>query len=125
MASPGDFPLINNYSLCNQSVTVYHYDNGEITRTEYEKAYFEATEKQELDQRGESGKTEHLIVIPGNTRDFYEGDKVYLGIGEYPEGDAARWWRNFIPAKNRDVVVIRSVSFRRWQNAVVHVEMRG
>lgn len=125
MVSPGDFPLINDYSLCNQTVTVYHYEGGEVTRIECSKAYFEEVEKQSLDQRGESGKTEHLIVIPGDSLEFYEGDRVYLGVGGYPEGDTARWWREFIPSKNRAVVVVRSVSFRRWRNEVVHVELRG
>lgn len=125
MASVGDYPLINDYSLCHQTVTIYHYESGEITRTVYPKAYFEKTVKAEVDERGESGKTEHLIVIPGSNIPCVPGDKVYLGNGASPEGDNARWWRVFIPPKDDKVVVVRSVSYRHWRGEVVHVELRG
>ena len=124
MASFSDIPLINDFSLCQQTVTLYHYDDGEITRVEYTKAYFEETDKQETSTTGESGKTEHLVVIPGEIT-CVPGDKVFLGSGAYPEGDSARWWRLFIPAKVPQVVIVRSVSQRHWLGKPSHIEIRG
>lgn len=120
----GDMPLIIDYSLCNQAVTIYSYDEGVVTRRECPRAYFEMTEKETIDNTGEHGKTEHLIVIPEDI-ECSPGCRVYLGIGSEPGANAAQWWRSFIPAKNDKVVVVRSVSPRYWQGAVVHVELRG
>ena len=119
-----DLPLINDFSLCQQTVTLYHYEDGEITRTEYEKAYFEETDKQEIKNTGESGKTEHLVVIPGNVN-ATPGDKVVLGVGGFPEGDSAEWWRYFIPSRVPECVIARSVSQRHWLGNPSHVEIRG
>jgi hypothetical protein len=124
MASFTDIPLINDFSLCQQTVTLYHYDGGEITRVEYPKAYFEETDKQEISTTGESGKTEHLVVIPGEV-DIVPGDKVFLGVGDYPDGDTARWWRLFIPSKVPQCVIARSVSQRHWLGKPTHIEVRG
>ena len=124
MASFSDIPLINDFSLCQQTVTLYHYDGGEITRVECPKAYFEETDKLETSTTGESGKTEHLIVIPGEV-DIVPGDKVFLGVGDYPDGDTARWWRLFIPSKVPQCVIARSVSRRHWLGKPTHIEVRG
>ena len=124
MANLIDWPLINDYGLCRQTVTVYRYSDGYITRTEYPKAYFEETDKLETSTTGESGKTEHLIVIPGEV-DIVPGDKVFLGVGDYPDGDTARWWRLFIPSKVPQCVIARSVSQRHWLGKPTHIEIRG
>lgn len=117
-------PLINDFSLCQQTVTGYRFGNGEITRTLYPKAYFEETDKQDITNTGEAGKTEHLIVIPGEV-DCAPGDKFFLGVGAEPEGDAATWWRYFIPSKVPQCVVVRSVSQRHWLGEPSHIEIRG
>ena len=122
----GDMPLIIDYSLCNQAVTLYSYDNGEITRTQYDRAYFEHVEKETIDNQGEHGKTEHLIVIPGNVP-CSPGMRAYLGVGATLDNieDAAAWWRALIPSKDNNVVIVRSVSPRYWRGEIVHVELRG
>lgn len=128
MTRVGDLPLIIDYSLCNQAVTIYRFDGDDVTYTHYPKAYFEYVDKGELERTGESGKTEHLIVIPGNEIECKPGDKVYLGEGEEPQygaTSAAKWWREFIPAKVDNLAVIRSVSPRYWRGEIVHYELRG
>lgn len=126
MPKLGEMPLINDYSLCNQSVTVYTYDGDAVERVYCPRAYWERTEKVDIDQRGEHGTNEHLIVIPGNAVIPVVGCRVFLGEGPDVSGDdVAKWWRDFIPAKNDAVVVVRSVSPRHWRGEVVHVELRG
>lgn len=119
-----DIPLINDFSLCRQAVTHYRLGGGAVARTVHPKAYFEETDKLDIARTGESGKTEHLVVIPGEA-DCNPGDKLYLGVGPEPDGDAATWWRNFIPAKVPACVVVRSVSQRHWLGEPSHVEVRG
>ena len=126
MVSIGDMPLIIDYSLCKMSVTVYQYADGAVTRTYCPRAYWERTEKVDVDQRGEHGENEHLVVIPGGDVVPEVGCRVYLGEGPEVGGDdAARWWREFIPSRNDAVVVVRSVSPRHWRGEIVHVELRG
>lgn len=146
----GDMPLINDYSLCKQSVTVYHYNGTAVTRTVHFPAYFEAVEKQTQELTHETERTEHLIVIPGSGDVCEVGDKVFCGVGaelptangQPPTGatgatgatgstgstpaiDYAKWWREFIPAKVDGLVIARSVSYRHWRGEVVHCEIRG
>lgn len=124
MFALGKMPLINDYSLCNMPVTHYRFAGGEVTRSVYQRAYFEATDAQTLERTGDVSKTEHLIVIPGAV-DCAPGDKFFLGVGPEIVGDAASWWRGFIPSKVGGVVVVRKVSPRYWRGEVAHTEIRG
>ena len=124
MMSVADYPLIIDYCFCNQTVTLYSYANGTVTRTVHSNAYHERTEKQVVDERGARVENEYLIIIPGNVS-VSVGDRVYLGTGDAVGNDAAAFWRGFIPAKNDNVVVVRKVSYRHWQGQVTHVEIRG
>lgn len=119
-----DIPLINDFSLCRQTVTHYRLGGETVTRTVHPMAYFEETDAVDIARTGESGKSEHLVVIPGEV-DIAPGDKLYLGTGPVPSGDAAAWWRGFIPAKVPACVVVRSVSQRHWLGEPSHVEVRG
>lgn len=124
MFALGQMPLVNDYSLCTSKVTHYAFRDGEITRTVYQRAYFEVTEGQTLERTGDVSKSEHLIVIPGAV-DCAPGDKFFLGVGSEVEGDAASWWRGFIPSKVGGVVVVRKVSPCYWNGETVHTEIRG
>ena len=124
MVSVANMPMVIDYSLCNQTVTLYSYENGAVTRVVFPRAYFERTEQQQVDEHGSRSENEHLVVIPDDVT-VNVGDRVFLGEGEEPGNDAAAWWRGFIPSKNPGVVVVRKVSYRHWKGQVVHVEIRG
>ena len=124
MFALGKMPLINDYSLCTSSVTLYRFRDGEVERTVYQRAYFESTEGQTLERTGDVSKTEHLIVIPGAV-ECAPGDKFFLGVGSEVSGEAASWWRGFMPSKVGGVVVVRKVSQRLWDGEVAHTEIRG
>lgn len=116
--------LFDYDAMCNQPVTVYSHAKEGVTRTLYPKAYHEETLTQEQGARGEGAKVEHLVVIPGEAP-CKPGDKLFLGVGEEPQGDHDRWWREFIPSKVEGVVVARSVARRAWLGDACHVEVRG
>ena len=127
MTSVGDLALINDYSLCKQAVTVYHFENGAVTSSYFPKAYFEFTEQQKVDRIGSSEEDTFLLVIPGSTKACGVGDKVLLGAGEQPgqQDDHAAFWRSLIPAKVDNLGVVRKVFLGYWRGEIVHTEARG
>lgn len=126
MLSLGTMPLLNNYSLCQQTVTVYHNDNGTVTRTVHYPAYLDSKKTENVEKTGSAESNGFLLVIPGSTRACSVGDKVYDGEGPaVPETEIAAWWRSFIPSKVENLVVVRYVDVKRWAGAIVHTEAGG
>ena len=125
MLRVGDLPLINDYSLCKQAVTVYRFEDNEVTSAYFPKAYFEFTETQKVDKVGSNEEDVFLLVIPGSEIACKVGDKVLLGQGEQPSGDHAAFWRSLIPTKVDNLGVVRKVSARWWNGEIVHTEARG
>ena len=125
MLNVGKLPLIIDYSLCTQSVTVYHFEDGEVTSTFFPKAKFEFTETQKVDIIGSSEEDTFMLVIPGNEIACNVGDKVLLGQGEQPSGDHAAFWRSLIPSKVDNLGVVRKVHACYWDGEIVHTEARG
>lgn len=125
MLSPGETPLVNDYSLCCQKVTVYHEEGGEVTRTVWPRAYLERTRAQEVGSTGSSERSGFLLVIPGDVP-VSVGDKVCDGEGpDVPSADQMAWWRSLIPTKVPGIAVVRNVSRRYWRGEVAHVEAGG
>jgi len=123
MSALGAMPPLNDYSLCRQTVTVYHHGPDGITRTVHDRAYMERTKTEEVTRTGSSEKNGFLLVIPGDAQACRIGDKVLEGDGpEVPTSDADAWWRSFIPAKVDGLVVVRHVSVGRWDGRIVHTE---
>ena len=126
MASLGTLPLINDYSLCQQTVTVYHMEGGTVTRTVYPKAYLEHKRAESVSRTGSAETNTFLLVIPSDMQACHVGDKVFDGEGpEVPEHDALSWWRSLIPTKVDGLVVVRNVAVRRWAGNIVHTEAGG
>lgn len=117
---------MHGYDLCNDVVAVYHYEDGEITKTVYERAYFDSKKTENIERTGSVDVNGFLIVIPGDVKACEVGDKVLLGGGvEPPFTDAASWWRSFIPSKVENLVVVRNVDVRRFGGKIVHTEASG
>lgn len=131
MISLGTMPLLNDYSLCQQSVTVYHFDGTTLTRTVYSKAYLDSKKTESVDRTGSSEANGFLLVIPRCTENLEPtvcvGDKVMYGEGPSPvEGeDVSQWWRSLIPTKVAGLHVVRYVDPKYWAGEVCHVEAGG
>ncbi|MDL2327478.1 hypothetical protein LJC64_02300 [Ruminococcaceae bacterium OttesenSCG-928-A11] len=133
---PPAVPL--DYSLCNQTVTVYHMDRA--TKTVYrwviEGAHFEWRRDNKLGKTGNTETNSFLLVIPQSSRrwvppaqlagapDAYtleNQDKVFLGVG--PEvAPPPQDWVGLIPAKVHGLVVVNQVAPKYWRGAVCHLE---
>lgn len=122
----GAMPLVNDYSLCRQTVTVYHFEDGEVTRTVHSPAYLEGKINQAIAREGSAQESSFLLVVPGAEPACAVGDKVVEGEGpDVPATDVAAWWRAFIPTKVDGLWVVRSVALRRWNGGIVHTEAEG
>lgn len=136
-----------DYSLCNQTVTLYHADlkNGfQCTRTLFRGAFFDAKKVQTVDKIGRQETNSFLLVLPsgwdgrpvwvdmaaaqplGADQTVFSlaaGDKVFLGDG--PEISDRTDWGNFIPASVPGLVVVKDVDVKYWNAAVCHIEAGG
>lgn len=126
MIELGKLPLLNDYSLCQDTVTVYHEENGEVTRTVHERAYLDFKKTENIDRTGSAESNGFLLVIPGDVQACYVGDKVMLGEGpQVPDAEVLKWWRTFIPTKVDGLVVVKYVDMKRWGGRYVHTEAGG
>ena len=113
-----------DYSLCNQTVTVYHWDGAATyARTVIHGAFLDFKKTENVDKTGSSEVNSFLLVIPGQTVQVAVGDKVLLGEG--PEVNSREGWAALIPVKVPGLVVVRYVDPKYWNGAVVHTEAGG
>ena len=107
-----------DYSLCNQTVTLYGMREGKLQRKVLDNCCFapETGEKAELS--GKSRLKTFLLIIPGDA-DLQPGDRVYEGIG--PEEVN---WQTFVPACSENLYEIGRVKKQLWEGEVTHVEGR-
>lgn len=114
-----------DYSLCNQTVTVYHWDGGDAyTRRVIEKgAFLDFKKVQDVSKTGSTEVNGFLLVIPGSEIPVAVGDKVFHGEGPEIAGRTA--WAEFIPATAPGLVVVKWVDPKYWKGRLVHVEAGG
>ena len=113
-----------DYSLCNQTVTVYHWDGKTTyTRNVITNAFLDFKKTQNVDKTGSSEVNSFLLVIPCSEQPVFVGDKVLLGEGL--DVTTAAEWREFIPAKVPGLATVKYVDPKYWQGAMVHVEAGG
>ncbi len=114
-----------DYRLCDQTVTLYHWDGEEtVTRRIIEKgAFLDFKKVQDVSKTGSSEVNSFLLVIPCSESPLSAGDKVLLGEG--PELSGAAQWRSYIPALVPGLVVVKYVDPKYWKGRMVHVEAGG
>lgn len=113
-----------DYRLCNQTVTVYHWDGGtEYTRKVFHNAFLDFRKTQNVDKTGSKEANSFLLVIPGPAVPVSVGDKVIIGEG--PEIETREDWAAFIPTKYTGMGVIKYVDPKYWHGSVVHTEAGG
>ena len=113
-----------DYRLCNQTVTVYHWDKKETyTRTVFPNAFLDFRKTQNVDKLGSSEVNSFLLIIPGEGTSVAVGDKVMLGEGpEVADRDA---WAKLHPGEVSGLVVVKYVDPKYWNGKVVHTEAGG
>ena len=112
-----------DYRLCNQTVTVYHQEGDNYTRTEHRNAYLDFRKTISVDKTGSKEANSFLLVIPGSTQAVFVEDKVYLGIG--PEIADRVAWAAFKPSEVAGLVVVKYADPKYWRGQMVHTEAGG
>lgn len=114
-----------DYRLCDQTVTVYHWDGKDTyTRRVIEKgAFLDFKKTQTVDKTGSREVNSFLLVIPGPEVLVAVEDKVIHGIG--PEVTDRAAWSAFTPSKVPGLVVVKYVEPKYWRGSVVHTEAGG
>lgn len=113
-----------DYSLCNQTVTIYHWDKKDTyTRKVIHNAFLDFRKTQNVDKTGSEEDNSFLLVIPGASVPVSVGDKVLHGVG--PEIATREAWAAFIPAKVPGLGVVKYVDPKYWRGSVVHTEAGG
>jgi len=106
-----------DYSLCDQTVTVYRRNGEGIARYVVECCYFSRQTATSTEHYGKSRLKPFLLIIPGDAMPLQPGDRIFAGIG--PEKVD---WQAFVPAA---VPELYEVSFAKpcfWEGAVIHWE---
>lgn len=117
---------MHGYNLCSDTVAVYHYEDGTVEKTVYERAYLDFKKTENIERTGSTEVNGFLLVIPGDAQTVYVGDKVMLGQGaDVPQTDVSAWWRTFIPSKVEGLVVVKTVDVKRFGGHIVHTEAGG
>ena len=112
-----------DYSLCDQTVTVYHKDGDKYTRTVYDRAFLDFRKTLTTDKTGSKESNSFLLVIPGDTQAVFVGDKVLLGEGA--EIRSREEWAALVPVKVPGLVVVDYVDVKYWRGQIVHTEAGG
>ena len=115
-----------NYTLCNQTVTVYrasHDGEFSCTKTVYDKkAFLDFKKVVSTDKTGSKEVNSFLLVIKGNA-DLKPKDKVLYGVGE--DIKTREEWAKFIPSSRAGLVVIETVDPKYYNGEICHVEASG
>ena len=113
-----------HYGLCNQTVTVYHWDGKDTyTRKVIKNAFLDFNKTQNVDKTGSSEANAFLLVIPGASVPVSVGDKVLHGEG--PEIATRDAWAAFIPSRVEGLVVVKYVDPKYYRGQIVHTEAGG
>ena len=114
-----------DYRLCNQTVTLYHWDGKEtVTRTVIEKgAFLDFKKVQDVGKTGSTEVNSFLLVIPCSEIPVAVGDKVFHGEG--PEIASREDWAGLIPSRVPGLAVVKWVDPKYWKDRLVHVEAGG
>lgn len=114
-----------DYSLCDQTVTIYHWDGSDtVTRRVVEKgAFLDFKKVQDVSKTGSREVNSFLLVIPCGEVFVTAGDKVLQGEG--PEITGREGWTGLIPSKVPGLVVVKYVDPKYWRGQIVHVEAGG
>ena len=112
-----------DYSLCNQTVTIYHTDGKTYTRTVRRDAFLDFKKTETTAKTGNREANSFLLVIPGDSPAVSVGDKVLLGEGAAVS--TREEWAALIPAKVSGLVVVQYVDPKYWNGRMCHTEAGG
>lgn len=107
-----------DYSLCNQTVTLYRLRGDALHRQVVEKAFYQWERREHPEELGIRQDTVFTLILPGQW-ELQPGDRVFSGIGPVISKNQ---WAGFIPACVEGLSQVQYVKKFSWQGAVCHTE---
>ena len=106
-----------DYSLCRQTVTVYHREDGQVSRLVVPGCFYSCEQHLDTQLSGQRRDVRFLLVMPGAPQRVFPGDRVYQGIG--PEQVD---WGKFLPGLVPGLAEAAYVHPWYWNGRLCHVE---
>ena len=106
-----------DYSLCQQTVTVYRKQESGVLRQVIGGCYFEHRDKRTGTLTGNEQERSFLLIMPGNIQRVFPGDRVIEGVGP-----VVTQWEYFVPETVAGLVEVEYTMPCYWENAICHVE---
>ena len=107
-----------DYSLCNQTVTLYGLRGDQVIRQVVDNAHYTWQVHQVTDEMGTRQETKFCLIVPGSVN-LLPGDRIYDGIG--PQIDPAQW-SLFIPVLVPGLSQAAYVCPYRFRGEICHTE---
>ena len=104
------------YPLCHRTVTVYHRENGIVSRRVAENCFYRWEDVCKQDGQGVTFARSCLLIQPGELPVF-PGDRIFDGIG--PE---AVDWESFLPENVPGLSVVAYAAPRYFAGQICHYE---
>ncbi len=104
-----------DYSLCNQTVTIYHRTKEGISRRVVKNAFLQWQDMEETDSLGRRMEQRFLLILPGDV--VFPGDRVMEGEGPVTEN-----WGLLMPGKIPRLGEVNYAQPCYWQGKLCHTE---
>ncbi len=106
-----------DYSLCDQTVTVYRMEGNTLHRQVLEGCHYAWEDVLSRDVPGGRLERKFLLIVPGSIPRIRPGDRIFHGVGpEEPD------WQRFVPEGVPGLSVAAYVKNCRWGGDVCHTE---
>ena len=110
----GMFP----YSMCDQTVTVYHKEGDTVARRVAHGCYYRFEDSLSEDVRGLQFRRKFLLIQPGQAQ-IFPGDRILEGEG--PVIDESKWDR-FLPSVVPGLSEAAYAAPWHWEGRICHYE---
>ena len=107
------------YPLCDQTVTLYRAAEDQVLRQVVHGCFFQQQDTLQTDGSGSRLQRGFLLVMPGQARRVFPGDRVMAGEGPIVSREQ---WDLFIPALVPGLSQVGQVKPCYWQGRLCHTE---
>lgn len=70
-----------DYSLCEQTVTVYRRQGEGVARVVLDNCFLQLQRMQKTDTLGQQRACSFLLIVPGQEQMVFPGDRIFEGVG--------------------------------------------
>lgn len=106
-----------DYSLCDQTVTVYRMGKNGLHRQVVDGCYYVWEDRLAPEVAGGQPERKFLLIMPGSLQRVFVGDRIFCGVGPQ-EVD----WQQFLPINVPGLSVVAYTRACWWGAEVCHVE---